>query len=87
MISKALSKRLKNPLPSLICDQSIYVNGRFISDDVRLILDALQISHLLKLNGILVVVDIRKAFDSDNHQFLTEALKRYGFGKTFIKWV
>ena len=87
MISKALSKRLKNPLPPLICDQSIYVNGRFISDDVRLILDALQISDLLKLNGILVVVDIRKAFDSDNHQFLTEALKRYGFGKTFIKWV
>lgn len=87
MISKALSKRLKNALPSLICDQSIYVNGRFISDDVRLILDALQISDLLKLNGILVVVDIRKAFDSVNHQFLTEALKRYGFGKTFIKWV
>ena len=42
---------------------------------------------MLKLNGTLVTVDIQKVFDSVNHQFLTLALKRYGFGKTFIKWV
>ena len=36
---------------------------------------------------MLVTVDIQKAFDSVNHQFLTSALKRYGFGKTFIKWI
>ena len=36
---------------------------------------------------MLVTVDIQKAFDSVNHQFLTIALKRYGFGKTFIKWI
>ena len=33
---------------------------------------------------MLVTIDIRKAFDSVNHKFLTLALKRYGFGKTFI---
>ena len=36
---------------------------------------------------MLVTVDIQKAFDSVNHQFLSLALKRYGFGKTFIKWM
>ena len=36
---------------------------------------------------MLVTIDIQKAFDSVNHQFLTSALKRYGFGKTFIKRV
>ena len=41
---------------------------------------------MLKLNGMLVTVDIQKAFDSVNHQYLTLALKRYGFGETFIKW-
>ena len=40
---------------------------------------------MLKLNGLLVTIDIQKAFDSVNHQFLILALKRYGFGKTFIK--
>ena len=36
---------------------------------------------------MLVTVDIQKAFDSVNHQFLILALKRYGFSKTFIKWI
>ena len=36
---------------------------------------------------MLITIDIQKAFDSVNHQFLILALKRYGFGKMFIKWV
>ena len=36
---------------------------------------------------MLVTIDIQNAFDSVNHQFLTSALKRYGFCKTFIKRV
>ena len=88
IISKALSKRLKNVVPSLISDnQSAYVDGRFISEGGRLIADVLQITDMLKLNGILVTTDVQKAFDSVNHQFLILALKRYGFGKMFIKCV
>ena len=41
---------------------------------------------MLKLNCLSVTDDILKAFDSVNHRFLTLALRRYGFGKTFIKW-
>ena len=36
---------------------------------------------------MLFTADIQKAFDSVNHQFFTLALKRYGFGKTFFKWI
>ena len=36
----------------------------------RLIADALQTTDVLKLNGMLVTVNIQKAFDSVNHQFL-----------------
>ena len=42
---------------------------------------------MLKLKAILITVDIQKAFDSFNHQFLTLALRRYGFSETFIKWI
>ena len=42
---------------------------------------------MLKLNGMLVTIDIQKAFYSVNDKFLTLALKRYGFGKMFIKWI
>ena len=36
---------------------------------------------------MLVTIDIQKGFDSVNHQFSISTLKRYGFGKMFIKQV
>ena len=60
IISKALSKHLKNVLPSLISDiQFAYVNGRFISEGGHLILDVLEISDVPNINGILVTADIQ----------------------------
>ena len=32
-------------------------------------------------------MDIEKAFDSLDHNFLISALEKYGFGKNFISWV
>ena len=88
IISKALAKRLKSVLPSLFSDnQSTYVDGRFIIEDRRLIADVLRIFDVLNLNGMLVTLDIQNVFDSVNHQFLILSLKKYRFGKTFIKWI
>ena len=82
-MSKALSKRLKKALPSLIWDnQTTYVDKRFISQGGRLIADVLQTTDVLKLSGMLVTIDIQKAFDSVNHEFLTLALKRI-YNKVF----
>ena len=35
----------------------------------------------------LVAMDIEKAFDSLDHNFLILTLEKYGFGKNFILWV
>ena len=70
IISKLLAKRLKNVLSPLISDnQTAYVNGRFISEGGRLISGILEISDMLSLKGLLLTVDIQKAFDSVNQQF------------------
>ena len=47
----------------------------------------MQATVVLKLSGMLVTIEIQEAFDSVNNQFLTLALKRHGFSKTFIKRV
>ena len=75
IISKVLSKRIKNLLPFLISSsQTAYVKNRFISESGRAISDILEISNSLALEGILVTVDIGKAFASVNHRFLLQIL-------------
>ena len=37
-----------------------------------------------KLKGFLVTMDIEKAFDSLDHDFLSSVLRKFGFGKNSI---
>ena len=88
LVSKVLAERLKTALPSLISsNQTAYLNGRFISEGGRLISDIFEVSDLLKLKGLLLTVDIEKAFDSVNHNFLLKVLENYGFSHDFLKWI
>ena len=48
--------------------------------------DILQVTDFLKLRGLLVTVDIQKAFDPVNHLFYNH-IKEYSFGEGFVKWI
>ena len=88
ILSKALAQRLKKTLPLLIsANQSVFVDGWFISEGGRLISGLLKISDTLKLDGLLATIDIQKAFDSVDHAFIISTLERYGFGNRFVSWV
>ena len=39
------------------------------------------------MEGFLVTMNIEKASDSLDHNFLISTLEKYGFGKNFILWV
>ena len=85
IFSKAVASRLRACLDTIISsEQCAYVEGRFISQNGRLIYDILEACELFGVEGYLVTVDIQKAFDSVNHCFLQSVLKRYGFGENFI---
>ena len=43
-------------------------------------MDILEITDSLQIDGLLMTIDIEKAFDSVNHFFVMSVLKRYGFG-------
>ena len=88
LISKVIATRLKKILNNLISENQIaYLNNRFISEGGRLISDIVEITDLLHIKGILLTVDIEKAFDSVNHLFLVSALEKYGFKNDFIRWI
>ena len=85
IFSKTVASRLRACLDTIISsEQWAYVEGRFISQNRRLIYDILEACELFSVDGDLVTVDIQKAFDSINHCFLQFVLKKYGFGENFI---
>ena len=88
IISKVLANRLKDILPKLISfEQTAYVKNRFIGESGRLISDILEVADILNIEGYLVTMDIEKAFDSLDHNFLILVLKKFGFGNNFINWI
>ena len=88
IIIKVLSARMKNVLPFLISSsQTAYAKNKFISESGRVISDVLEISNLLALEGFLVTIDVEKAFDSVNHYFLLQILRKLGFGIDFVSWI
>ena len=72
-------------------EQAAYVKGRFICETVRLISDIIEVSDVFNIDGFLVTINIEKAFDSSNHSFLLDVLKKkISFGKislVFINWI
>ena len=59
----------------------------FRSERDRLIFDILEIADRLKIKGLLLTVDIKKAFDSVDHQDLINVLKTFRFDKNFLRWI
>ena len=88
IFSKASAAKLKSVLPSLIASQqTAYVQNRYIGEAGRLIFDILDISDKLSVDGYLVTVDIEKAFDSLDHEFLLVVLKKFSFGNSSFDWI
>ena len=40
-----------------------------------------------KLNGLLLLIDFKKAFDSIYHEFISQTLRAFNFGEDIINWV
>ena len=83
--TKAIAKRLDASLPKLINhDQTGFIKGRYIGENIRLIIDAMEYTKAHNIPGILVTLDFRKAFDSLEWSFIMRTLDAFDFG-TSIK--
>ena len=76
LISKVLTMRLENVIDKVIRpDQTAYIPGRFIGESIRLISDILEYTEVEQMEGYMFAADIKKAFDSVDHNFLIAVLK------------
>ena len=75
-------------LPNLIHpDQTGFIKGRYIGENIRLISDVLDVTDKQQIPGILVALDFRKAFDSLEWPFIMETLNLFNFGTGIKQWI
>ena len=86
--AKSIANRIKLVLPNLINhDQTGFLKGRFIGENIRLIDSITQYATEKNIPGPLLFIDFEKAFDSLEWPFIHDTLRSYGFGASLIKWV
>lgn len=88
IFAKVLSNRLQKVIPNLIHPNQVgYIKGRFIGDNIRTMLDILELSSRKNDPGIIVLIDFLKAFDSISWDFLHKTLDFFNFGEIFKSYV
>lgn len=61
-----------------------FLSNRHITNNIRLVLDILDYSDLVHEDSFVMFLDFYKAFDSLEHGFIFEALKRFRYGQYFV---
>lgn len=88
LIAKVIAIRLSKVIDKIINkNQTGFVKGRYIGETLRVISDVLDYCKMDNLQGILLAIDYKNAFDSLEHDFMFFALETFNFGHNFISWV
>lgn len=85
--SAVIANRLKVVLPDVISDtQKGFIKGRFIGENTRLLYDLMHYLEENDLEGMLLIIDFEKAFDSVEFDFIINALQSFNFGPSICQW-
>ena len=88
--SKAIATRIEKVLRLIInSNQTGFIKGRYIGENIRLINDILEQTKAQDIPGILLLLDFRKAFDTVEWGFIQNTLDLHNFGCTcnIKQWV
>ena len=85
ILTKAISMRLSPFMHQLVhIDQKGFVKGRYLGEQI---FDIYAVEHIADFDDVLLLLDIRKAFDSVSWMFLKCRLHAYHFPEQFISLI
>ena len=88
LLSTVIANRLKGVLDHIISkSQSGFIQGRNICEVTRLIYDIMNYTENNKIDGLLMLIDFEKAFDSISWLFLYKVLDYLGFTPGYVQWI
>ena len=86
--ASVLAKRLQGVIQSIVStDQTAYIKGRGIFQNLRLIEGVIYQSDIQNIHGAIVALDFSRAFDSISKSYMITVLKTFNFQNDFVKWV
>ncbi|WJZ87793.1 hypothetical protein VitviT2T_007145 [Vitis vinifera] len=88
LLAKVLANRLKKVLDRVVSvDQNAFVRGRQILDASLVANEVIDYWYKRKEKGLICKLDIEKAYDSINWNFLMKVLRKMGFGSRWEEWM
>lgn len=88
IISKVLANMLKPLLPLLIFpEQTGYVEGHHILENIVLSNEVIHSLKILKKLGIILKLDLSKAFDKLSWNYIHQMLLEFGFNSIWTRWI
>ena len=88
ILTKLLANRLQKVINNVVSeDQSGYIKGRFIGENIRTVLDVIEYFSQRTNPGILLFLDFEQAFDTVSWKFLFKTLDYFNFGDNFKRWI
>lgn len=88
IITKIIANCIKPLLPDLISEeQSGFVAGRQILDGILLVNEVVHSLRSTKKPGMLIKLDLAKAFDKINWAFIKAILTTFSFSSNLIQWI
>ena len=86
--SGAVANRIKKVLDKIISKtQTGFISGRFIGDSTRLVYDIMEYTENHEVDGLLMLIDFEKAFDSISWRFMYDTLEYFGFHHDILSWI
>ena len=87
ILSGILAMRMRRVLPHIISSSPKgFLKDRYIGENIRLVYDIISIFKKKGKEGLILLIDFEKAFDSIEWEYMTKILRAYNFGSSFIKW-
>ena len=82
LITKTYARKLTKAISNSIGEeQTAYIPGRLINDNVRAMLMTIDLANVdPDVDGVVVSLDAKKAFDSVDHRFIRKCLESFGLG-------